>query len=49
MERAWEILDPLIHLWQAEPADFPTYAAGTWGPEEADRLMERDGREWRRL
>ncbi len=25
------------------------YAAGTWGPTAADRLMERDGRRWRRL
>jgi glucose-6-phosphate 1-dehydrogenase len=25
------------------------YAAGTWGPDAADRLMERDGRRWRRL
>lgn len=26
-----------------------TYAAGTWGPDAAERLMERDGRRWRRL
>jgi glucose-6-phosphate 1-dehydrogenase len=25
------------------------YAAGEWGPDAADRLMERDGRRWRRL
>jgi glucose-6-phosphate 1-dehydrogenase len=25
------------------------YASGTWGPEAADRLLERDGRRWRRL
>ena len=25
------------------------YEAGTWGPAAADRLMERDGRRWRRL
>jgi glucose-6-phosphate 1-dehydrogenase len=25
------------------------YPAGTWGPEAADRLMERDDRRWRRL
>jgi glucose-6-phosphate 1-dehydrogenase len=24
------------------------YPAGTWGPEEADALLERDGKEWRR-
>ncbi len=26
-----------------------TYAAGTWGPDAADQLIERDGRRWRRL
>jgi glucose-6-phosphate 1-dehydrogenase len=25
------------------------YEAGTWGPAAADRLLERDGRRWRRL
>ncbi len=25
------------------------YEAGSWGPEAADRLLERDGRRWRRL
>jgi glucose-6-phosphate 1-dehydrogenase len=24
------------------------YPAGTWGPHEADDLLEQDGREWRR-
>jgi glucose-6-phosphate 1-dehydrogenase len=49
VERAWEILDPLIQAWESEPADFPSYDAGTWGPREGDLLLERDGREWRRL
>ncbi|MEO7118341.1 MAG: glucose-6-phosphate dehydrogenase [Candidatus Limnocylindrales bacterium] len=30
-------------------ADLCFYEAGTWGPEAADRLIERDGRRWRRL
>ncbi|MCI0663815.1 MAG: hypothetical protein L0220_22365, partial [Acidobacteria bacterium] len=28
------------------PRAFPNYPAGTWGPKEADELLERDGREW---
>ena len=28
-------------------ASFPNYAAGTWGPALADRLLERDGRSWK--
>ena len=49
VERAWEILDPILDAWQAGtggPLHF--YAAGTWGPPAADELMERDGRAWRR-
>ena len=49
VERAWEILDPLIKVWEDETDDLHEYEAGTWGPEAADRLMERDGREWRHL
>lgn len=26
-----------------------SYEAGSWGPQAADRLLERDGRRWRRL
>jgi glucose-6-phosphate 1-dehydrogenase len=48
VERAWEILDGLIEAWAATPGPFPNYAAGTWGPQAAEELMAREGREWRR-
>jgi len=48
-ESAWRICDPILQAWvdMAEPLD--PYTAGSAGPKEADRLMERDGRRWRRL
>jgi glucose-6-phosphate 1-dehydrogenase len=46
-EGAWRIIDPIMRLW-AEKREISTYPAGTWGPEDADQLLERDGREWRR-
>ena len=49
VERAWEILDPILDAWSSDgggPLHF--YGAGTWGPPAADELLERDGREWRR-
>jgi len=49
VERGWEIVDDLLHLWDATPIAASNYAAGTWGPTEADALIRRDGREWRRL
>jgi glucose-6-phosphate 1-dehydrogenase len=50
VEAAWSIVTPIINSWADMPAPkFPDYAAGTWGPEAATELMERDGRRWRRI
>ena len=46
-EGAWNILAPVMRRW-SEKREVSFYPAGTWGPEEADKLLERDGREWRR-
>jgi glucose-6-phosphate 1-dehydrogenase len=49
-EEAWRVLDPLLRAWDVEPPpEFPNYAAGTMGPEAADRFIEQDGRRWRTL
>jgi len=49
-EHAWEVLMPLIGAWESvRTADFPNYAAGTWGPEAADKFLERESRRWRTL
>jgi len=47
-ERGWEIVMPILEAWQASKNEIPKYEAGTWGPKEANKLIERDGREWRR-
>ena len=50
VEAAWAVVTPIIQGWAATPAPhFPNYVAGTWGPDAADELMERDGRRWRRI
>ena len=47
VEAAWRVVDPVLNAWAASaPAEFPNYAAGTWGPAAADRLLARDGRAW---
>jgi glucose-6-phosphate 1-dehydrogenase len=49
VEVAWELLAPAQEAWATgDPRMFPSYEAGTWGPPEADTLIERDGRRWRR-
>ncbi|MCA1625383.1 MAG: glucose-6-phosphate dehydrogenase, partial [Acidobacteria bacterium] len=48
VEASWEIVSPILDVWQAIPArDFPNYESGTWGPKEADELLEQDGRHWK--
>ena len=50
VEKAWAIVTPILEAWIAEEdPHIPIYPAGTWGPPEADELMARDGRRWRRL
>jgi glucose-6-phosphate 1-dehydrogenase len=49
VEAGWSVVAPILDVWRAlPPRSFPNYAAGTWGPKEADELLARDGREWRR-
>ena len=47
VEESWRILDPIEEYWDrhGRPAQYPS---GTWGPEEADEMLARDGRSWRR-
>ncbi len=51
VEAAWNIAMPILDVWQAlPPRDFPNYPARqSWGPETAEALIQRDGREWRQL
>lgn len=49
VESGWSVVSPMLELWKAlQPRTFPNYAAGTWGPKEADELLEKDGRAWRK-
>ncbi len=51
VEQAWAFVDTIEEAW-AEKENAPklcAYPAGSWGPEEADELLARDGRSWRRL
>jgi glucose-6-phosphate 1-dehydrogenase len=50
VEAGWKLVDPLLDVWTAlPPRKFPNYASGTWGPAEADQLMELDDRQWRKI
>ncbi|WP_328325469.1 MULTISPECIES: glucose-6-phosphate dehydrogenase [unclassified Streptomyces] len=47
VEQSWRILDPIEQYWDThgKPAQ---YESGTWGPAEADEMLAREGRSWRR-
>jgi glucose-6-phosphate 1-dehydrogenase len=48
VEAGWSVVQPLLEAWASQrPTDFPNYPAGSWGPEESEELLRRDGRHWR--
>ncbi|OQZ00762.1 MAG: glucose-6-phosphate dehydrogenase [Candidatus Brocadia sp. UTAMX2] len=49
VEASWGVVSTVQDVWNALPhRRYPNYASGTWGPQEANELMARDGREWRK-
>jgi glucose-6-phosphate 1-dehydrogenase len=57
VELAWDRVTRVLDGWEMQekaakqntgkPLKLPKYAAGTWGPKEADDLLNQDGRYWR--
>ena len=48
IEQAWRIVDPILATWENNP-DIPIYGypAGTWGPQQADSLIDEPNITWR--
>ena len=49
VELAWELLTPVLESWAQGASPIQMYEAGSWGPDAARDLIERDGREWHRM
>jgi glucose-6-phosphate 1-dehydrogenase len=57
VEEAWRFIDDIENAWHPSSSSEQAgkgpglyfYPSGSWGPTEADQLIEEDGREWRRL
>jgi glucose-6-phosphate 1-dehydrogenase len=47
VKNAWRVVDPILQRWAADGSTPAVYPAGTWGPPEADRLLEMKCRFWR--
>jgi len=46
VEASWRVVDPMEDFWAGQEPAF--YRAGEWGPKEADEMLAREGRTWRR-
>lgn len=47
VEAAWKVIMPILEVWEnRKPVDFPNYAPGSWGPEDAEALIAKDGHHW---
>lgn len=45
---SWKFITPILEHWASHiDKDFPNYAAGSWGPKAADKLLSQDGKKWR--
>jgi glucose-6-phosphate 1-dehydrogenase len=45
---AWSLITPILGSWKENGANgVHPYPAGTWGPREADLLLDAEGRHWR--
>ncbi|MGH7904561.1 MAG: glucose-6-phosphate dehydrogenase [Candidatus Dormibacteraceae bacterium] len=49
VEAAWRLIDPIEERWSRGRPKLVPYPAGEWGPESADELLAREGREWHRI
>ncbi len=48
VEASWAWITDILQGWKDHGSKWlPEYPAGTWGPVEADKLIETDGRKWR--
>lgn len=43
---AWKFVDPISAAFREDKADLLPYAAGTWGPEQAEQMLNKDGFHW---
>jgi len=46
VEASWSWVEPILEGWKRHPDTLQHYAAGTWGPEAARRLIHKDGHVW---
>jgi glucose-6-phosphate 1-dehydrogenase len=47
VEEAWDVVTTIQEAWENDKfSSLYKYEAGSWGPEEANKLLARQGHEW---
>jgi glucose-6-phosphate 1-dehydrogenase len=49
VQASWDLLSPVLDAWEQGACPLQFYEAGSWGPDAATSLIQRDGREWHRM
>jgi glucose-6-phosphate 1-dehydrogenase len=47
VEASWAVVQPILDYRARTTLPFPNYPSGSWGPREADEMLERHGHAWR--
>jgi len=47
VEASWQAVQPILEVWGNRNFDLPNYPAGSWGPEESETMLARNGHSWR--
>lgn len=42
----WTFIEKISQGWKETKPRFLNYVPGSWGPDEANRLIQQDGRDW---
>lgn len=46
LESSWTFITKILRGWKNKESRIMKYESGSWGPEEANELIEEDGRKW---
>lgn len=46
VEESWKWIDSIIYMWNKENVPLKKYYAGTWGPDDANKLINKNGHHW---
>ncbi|HZS56111.1 MAG TPA: glucose-6-phosphate dehydrogenase [Bryobacteraceae bacterium] len=47
VEASWQIVQPILEVWENSKFFFPNYPAGSWGPKASDDMLAQQGHVWR--